>query len=191
MSVEAYPLQWPEGRPRTPRYRMERSRFKTTFARTRDDLIHELKLLGARLPVLSTNIELRRDGLPYAGRRQPDDPGVAVYFQYKKQQMCFACDKYDRVMDNIQAVYKTIDALRGVARWGTGDMMERAFSGFAALPDNNTESWWDILECRHDASVDIINKQHRRLRSDHHPDRGGDKDRFHKIQKAYKQALNE
>ena len=42
------------------------------------ELIWELKRLGARGMVLSTNVELRQDGLPYSNRRRPEDPGVAV-----------------------------------------------------------------------------------------------------------------
>ncbi|MES0444936.1 MAG: hypothetical protein ABUJ92_00185 [Desulfobacterales bacterium] len=185
MSTEAYPLQWPEGQKRANR--PERSRFKATFARARDNLIDELKRLGANIPVLSSNIELRRDGLPYAGRPQPLDTGVAVYFQYKKQQMCFACDKYDRVVDNIQAINKTIDALRGIKRWGTGDMMERAFSGFVALPDNSGDNWRNVLNA-HNMTFPEVEQQFKRLRSLHHPDKGGDPVMFQKINKAWEQA---
>jgi hypothetical protein len=48
--------------------------------------------------------------------------------------MCFACDRWDSVADNVQAIRKTIEALRGIERWGTGDMVQRAFAGFVALP---------------------------------------------------------
>ena len=97
---EAYPLQWPDGWPRTQS--QQRSSFKTPFTDARDWLMHEISLFGGRNPVLSTNIELRRDGLPYANKRQPTDTGVAVYFEWNGMPMCFACDKWDRVKDNIQ-----------------------------------------------------------------------------------------
>jgi hypothetical protein len=45
-------------------------------------LLNEIKLLGGRLPVISTNVRLRRDGLPYANDHVPDDKGAAVYFQF-------------------------------------------------------------------------------------------------------------
>lgn len=139
----AYPLSWPHGRPRAP-YR-SRSAFRgRTFGATRDFLVNELRLLGAHHIVLSTNIPLRQDGLPYATFRTPDDPGVAVYFEYKKKPMAFCCDLWMKVEDNMHAVAKTIEALRGIARWGTGDMMDAAFSGFVALPpptDKETALW--------------------------------------------------
>ena len=57
--------------------------------------------------------------------------------------MCFACDKWRDVYDNIYAIGKTIEALRGIERWGTGDMVEQAFTGFVALP--SPKSPWEIL----------------------------------------------
>lgn len=141
--TEAYPLQWPVGRPRISR--KERSRFDVSFAKARDELFRELSLMGARLPVLSTNIPLRRDGLPYANQPEPDDTGVAIYFTWKDRQMSFACDRWDRVRDNIQAIRHTISALRGLERWGTGDMIEAAFRGFEALPPPKSKDWWDVI----------------------------------------------
>lgn len=191
-SHQAYPLQWPEGRPRTLAYKRKVSRFKTSFAKARDNLISELQRLGSKLPVLSTNIELRLDGIPYASRRQPDDPGVAVYFQYEGIQMCFACDKYHKVEENIHAIMLTIDALRGIKRWGTGDMMKRAFSGFTALPHNPVASnWRDVLQCHGINNLARIEEIYKRLRAIHHPDRGGDKEKFQQVQAAYEQARQE
>jgi len=187
----AYPLQWPHGRPRTAIGRREYSRFKTTFAKSRDALLLELFRLGARQNILSTNIELRLDGIPYANRRTPDDPGVAVYFEYKGQRMCFACDKYRKIEDNIHAITLTIGALRGIKRWGTGDMMERAFTGFTALPNQSAEHWRDILGVTGIDNLDEIREKYVRLRGLHHPDKGGDSAMFDKIQKAWEQAQQE
>jgi hypothetical protein len=179
--AEAYPLYWPAGRPRTPGHRRQRSKFETTFARARDDLFRELKLLGATLPVLSTNVSLRRDGLPLAGQRQPEDPGVAVYFTRNKRQVCFACDRWTTVEDNVWAVCKTIDALRGIARWGTGDMIDAAFTGFQALPDRpgsangqSSRPWWDVLGTNPEVDRYFVESRYAALAREHHPDRGGD-----------------
>lgn len=190
MTTEAFPLYWPEGRPRTEQRRRERSRFKTTFGQACHALMAELRLLGARDVVLSTNVPLRIDGLPYASARPPEDQGVAVYFTYKKNQMCFACDRWDRVQDNVQAIHHTIEALRGVARWGTGDMMEAAFQGFTALPSPNSErTWRAVLGLpRGPQSMEQVVETYRRLRSQHHPDKGGDPEKFNELQRAYEQA---
>lgn len=182
--AEAYPLHWPEGWPKA-KYR-EDSRFKTTFAKARDELFEEIRRLGGTLPVLSTNIELRLDGLPYANRAPSGSPGTAVYFTYKKNQMCFACDKYYRVQDNMQAVKKTIEALRGIERWGASDMMERAFTGFTQLPDQSGGAWWAVLGVSESSPSHEVKLSWKRLRSQHHPDKpGGCKDKFDRVQKSY------
>jgi hypothetical protein len=38
------------------------------------------------------------------------------------------------IRDNLQAVAKTIEALRGIDRWGTREMVDAAFQAFAAIP---------------------------------------------------------
>ena len=171
--VEAYPLYWPEGWKRTPSYNRTKSRFTTGFATSLDFLMAEVKRLGGTMVVLSTNVRLRQDGLPYASDREPEDPGAAIYFQYKKNSMCFACDRYKLVKENLTAIGKTIEALRGMERWGASDMMERAFRGFAALESGSPELWWDVLGCRQDADENTINALYKMLARSAHPDTGG------------------
>ena len=193
-NTDAFPLKWPEGRPRTDRFRRERSRFNTSFGKARDSLMSSLRLLGARNIVLSTNIPLRGDGLPYANTGPVSDPGVAVYFTYKKNQMCFACDRWDRVQDNTQAIRHTIEALRGIARWGTGDMMEAAFQGFTALPSpDHIRDWREVLGFKRDErpSAEQIERAYKQLRSRHHPDKGGNAELFNDVQVAYEKAVNQ
>ena len=186
--VEAYPLCWPPTRPRSKR--KDDSALRAPFARSRDFIVREVRLLGGTQLVVSTNIPLRRDGLPYAATSEPEDAGVAVYFAYKGKQMCFACDRWRKVASNMQAIAKTIEALRGVARWGTGDMMQAAFTGFAALPPpgQTSRSWQDILGVGPLARVDEIEAAYKRLRSSTHPDRGGSAEAFDEVQRAYEQS---
>lgn len=185
--IEAYPLCWPVGRPRA-KYR-ERGRFRAVFAKARDKIVSEVRLLGGAQTIISTNIELKRDGLPYATFKTPDDSGVAVYFTYKRRQMCFACDRYSGAAENMRAIALTIGALRGVARWGTGDMMEAAFTGFAALPAPGTgTSWRAILEMNGDQTLEAARDNYRRLASKHHPDKGGSDAKMSELNAAYAQA---
>ena len=187
--TEAYPLHWPPGRQRSAR--PERARFDVSFVRARDGLIEEIRLLGARHPVLSTNIPLRRDGLPYAAQKEPEDTGVAVYFQHGDQSMCFSCDRWDRVRDNIRAVSKTIEAMRGIERWGTGEMVQAAFSGFAALPAPGHASparWRETLGVGGSASLDEAEAAYRAAIKKAHPDVGGSPEAFHAVQTAISQA---
>lgn len=183
--VEAYPLHWPDGRPRAKR--RQNAAFHMTLAKARDHLMNEIRLLGGKQPILSSNLELRLDGLPYANQRQPEDCGIAVYFTYKTKQHCFACDDWNRVEDNVRAIGKTIEALRGIARWGTGDMMERAFQGFEALPAPEGEPWWSVLGYRSesDALANGFEERAKSLMQRFHPDKpGGDEWRFKQITKS-------
>jgi hypothetical protein len=203
MTAEAYPLQWPAGRKRTERWHRESAKFDVTFARARDNIVAEVGRLAGRFPdpqiVISTNTALRRDGLPLAGQRAPDDPGVAVYFLYKKRQMSFACDRWLKIEHNMQAIAKTIEALRGIARWGTGDMLEAAFTGFTALPPPGANgpvpaaakrSWRDVFGTGVRSRADL-NDVYRRMAGAFHPDRGGDPAKMAELNAARDEALKE
>lgn len=183
--VEAYPLHWPQGWPRTRS--PQRARFDASFAAARDGLFGQIKMLGGTHIVLSTNVPLRRDGIPYANQRQPDDKGVAVYFLRRKRSMVFACDRWDKVEDNMRAIEKTIDAIRGIERWGASEMMERAFTAFEALPA--PKSCWDILGVRPGASADEISAAYRAKARSMHPDAGGTEDGMSELNRARDEAI--
>jgi hypothetical protein len=182
--TEAYPLQWPQGKPRSSH--PKRSNFRTAHGAACQFVLGEIRRLGGTLPVISTNIPLRKDGLPYATYRSPDDRGVAVYFSYRGQQMCFACDKWDIVHDNIYAVGKTIEALRGIERWGTGEMVQQAFTGFVALPSNSA---WDALGVKPGASREEVERAFREKARVMHPDVGGSTEAMARLNEARAAAL--
>lgn len=190
--TEAYPLQWPAHRPRT-RY-PERSKFKApTFTVVCRELFAELDRLGARNSVLSTNIPLRNDGMPYGRYSVPSDKGIAVYFEHKKKQMCFACDRWDAIEDNVRAVQRTIEALRGIERWGSGDMLEAAFTGFQALPapSSAVKDWWQVLFVRRGAPLTEIEKAYRDMARLAHPDNGGSDEQMAELNAAIAAARKE
>lgn len=160
--MEAYPLHWPQGRQRTPTHRRAQSRFDVSADRARRELRAEAERHGRQV-VLSTNVELRRDGEPYASRRAPEDTGVAVYFIRKGRPVCFACDQYQQVWENMRAISKTLEAMRGIERWGSAEMLDRAFTGFEALPSPEmvtpapNKAWWEILGVTPGATRQQIN----------------------------------
>mgnify|MGYP000712282402 CR=1 FL=1 len=135
-----YPLTWPAGWKRTPTAQRARARFRS--GRTELSIYEATQRLQGELErlergiggvVLSTNVETRLDGMPRSDRRAPADPGAAVYFRLKGQPRCLACDKWDRVADNIAAIAAHIEAIRAVDRYGVGTL-DQAFAGYAALP---------------------------------------------------------
>lgn len=188
--IESYPLQWPTGWKRTNS--RDRSRFKvSSFAHARDEMYRELSRMGVGSynVVISSNVPLRKDGLPYSGMAQPKDPGIAVYFSYKKKPMALACDTYTKVEDNLWAICKTIEALRGIERWGASDMMERSFQGFAQIQAPQSQAWYEILEVNERASKDEILAAWKNMARKHHPDVGGSSDMMAKINNAKDQGL--
>lgn len=185
-TIQAFPLTWPVGRPRSRS--TEPSNFRVTLGAAIYNVKEEVRKLGGREMVISSNLPLRQDGLPYANARQPDDRGVAVYFKYKGKPMCFACDRWRNVEENMHAISKTIDALRGIGRWGTGDMIEQAFTGFAALPA--PEQPWQALGLTTSTPTrEQVEEAYRRLAMKHHPDRGGNPAEMARINSARDRLL--
>ncbi|MFL6228071.1 MAG: J domain-containing protein, partial [Pyrinomonadaceae bacterium] len=146
----AYPLSWPLGWPRHAvriRSRFGKWNAPPSVAQGAKKVLAELKRMGVddHAVVISTNIELRLDGLPRSDRRAPTDPGAAVYFRlWNDQRKVLACDKYVTVGDNLYAIGLTIEATRGIERWGSVTV-EQAFAGYVALEEKTTKSCWEVL----------------------------------------------
>jgi hypothetical protein len=190
--VDAYPLAWPSGWRRTSAHLRSRARFHKlervasqtpgsyyerksdlTIAGAIDRLAKALQAIGAWTTetVISTNLELRNDGLPRSGQRAPDDPGASVYWRKGKETRCMAIDRYDRVQDNLAAIAATLEAMRLIDRHGGAEILDRAFTGFVALPQ--PEQWWQVLGVHSRATRNEIDAAYRALAMKHHPDRGG------------------
>lgn len=197
MTVEAYPLSWPAGKPRTPWHKIERSRFEPgNRPQEVANVIAELGRLGARNVVVSTNLRLRNDGLPYARDRAPDDQGVAVYFDYAGGQKCFACDRWRTIEENLRAIYKSIEAIRGLERWGSKSFVDAAFTGFSALPAPGQQSrrhWRQVLAIdANDAPTrNDVEAAYRAAAKRAHPDLGGSSEAMAEVNQARTEALEE
>lgn len=188
-----YPLTWPDGWPRTKGYKRKSSKFKCTLAQARDGVLKEVEKLAKwkTTPVLSSDLMLRQDGLPYARQRTSDlDPGVALYWVAKNgKPMVIACDVFDRLEHNMRAIQRTLEALRGIERWGASHLLERAYSGFLALPPSPTEYflWHEVLGLRRHADTAAVKEKYRTLCARFHPDAKGEGDgeKYHRIQMAW------
>ncbi len=205
MTIEAFPLCWPDGWRRTPsdsraygrfnkgerRYSADRS---SSWIRKQDltvsdglqRILEQLQAMGIERQdiVISTNVRTRLDGLPRSGEREPTDPGAAVYWQDPngKRKRCMAIDRYTKVADNLAAIAATLDAMRSIERHGGAEILDRAFTGFVALPA--PEQPWQVLGVPMAASRDEIEQAYRRLAMTHHPDRGGEASAMARINSA-------
>lgn len=210
MTINAYPLTWPDGWKRSTsrehgRFGKKVTKAGSSWSRTEDLTVNEAIQrvlaelgrmgLGRDDVVISTNLVLRLDGLPRSDQRGPDDPGVAVYWEDRKGgRKVMAIDRYYKVADNLAALAATLDAMRAIERHGGAVVLERAFTGFTALPapDANRQ-WWEVLGIpRAGATLDAVRQAYRTLASQHHPDRpGGSHERMAELNAAQEAALQE
>lgn len=205
--TEAYPLFWPVGWKRTDAFSRTRAKFgKRTFvdrgtnsegqrmgwhtkgalsiSQGTERVLHVLDQMGYnKSVVISSNLALRNDGLPRSGQREPDDPGVAVYWGNGDKARCIAVDQYDRVADNLAAIAATLEAMRAIERHGGAAILERAFTGFVALPAPE-QAWQTLGLSTSRPTREQIDEAYRRLAMKHHPDRGGDASEMSRINAA-------
>jgi DnaJ-like protein len=175
-AAQRFPLSWPAGWRRTPGAQRRRAAFRSyrqqiSVTQALGRLERELRLLDARAEILSTNVRLGLRGAPLSREPEPADPGAAVYFELAGKPRCLACDRWERVADNVAAIAQHIDALRRIERYGVGTM-EQAFAGYAALPPTAVD-WWLVLGVKESASLAEVEAAFRDLAHEHHPDRGG------------------
>lgn len=214
MSITASPLCWPDGWKRTPPMERPEARFhrkanttgpgswqkhqSLTISQAIQRVLAELKRMGISRDdcVISTNLVLRLDGLPRSDQKRPHDPGAAVYWEDMGARRVMAIDRYDTVEGNLAAIAATLDAMRAIERHGGAVILERAFTGFAALSAPGAvaaRDWWQVLGVEKTDPAQVITAAYRYLRSVNHPDKlgTGDATAFHDVQKAYEQAVAE
>lgn len=200
---QSYPLHWPEGWARTPAGKRRKAPFQITEVQAREQLLEEIRRLGGKAPIISTNVSIyQRRGVwvPYANQPTPEDPGVAVYWTTRDgEQRVIACDRWLTVRENIRAIGLSINAIRSLDRWGSSSMLDHAFRGFAALPPAGPDSlpsshraWWEVLETPWDAPLEFIEDRYRRLARVFHPDRpNGSTERMAELNLAIAEARAE
>lgn len=165
-TTKAYPLQWPSGWPRTA-YR-ETARFKTKLSAALSFLHHEIGLMGGKNLILSSNCTL--------GTESPKDPGVVAYFTLRETAIAIPCDRWNKVHDNVKAIGLTVEAMRGMERWGAKHMITAMFQGFKALPERTGQSCWEILGIEYDPHItteDTVMLAWRSKANSAHPDKPG------------------
>lgn len=205
-----YPLSWPEGWKRTTIRRAAQFAVSGTvtgqFSRTDkkrlsvenafDRLERELAAfdIKAETVIVSTNLRLNMRGVPVGNAGEPSDPGVAVYWTRNGKAQCMAIDVYTRVADNIAAVAASLSAMRAIERHGGAQILERAFIGFAQLPERRGRPWREVFGFNEGAapSQERLEDTFRSLASRLHPDKDtGDKEQMIELNLARAEAIRE
>lgn len=192
---DAYPLQWPAGWSRTATKDRKSSRYRTSNGKVRKDLLESIRLLGGVLPIISSNMQVRLDGLPYANSTSVIDPGVAVYWVREGQQEVMACDRWETPWENLRAIFHAIEALRAMERAGATQILNRAFEAFqlpSGGPSVGKRHWREVLDYGNDPlDAGLIRARFKSLAVKLHPDVGGDIERFKELEAAYREAMKE
>ncbi len=210
-----FPLSWPFGWKRTAASQRKRAKFGKSYQRYGDGgsnwrdrqgltvrqgldrLYGEMgRMGGVSHTLVSSNITVTLNGDPRSGQREPDDPGVAVYFKLKGKDRVLACDRWDRVADNLAAIAAHIECIRGIDRYGVGTL-DQAFAGYDALPPpgaNNRPPWRKVFGIPDDmpATPSAVQGFYRDLARKLHPDvPGGSHEAMAMLNEARDAALRE
>jgi hypothetical protein len=182
---DPFPLQWPEGWKRTPPADRATSRFVTGMQRALKSLYLELERLGAANVIVTSDLPTRTNGQPYGDAA---DTGISVWFVLDDQERVFACDRWLSAAENVRAIALSIEAIRGMERWGANDIVARAFSGFKALPAANDDYagsiphtypyWRNVLTVNGrpmptGVPLGYVRRAYRQAMKTAHPDLGG------------------
>jgi hypothetical protein len=201
----AYPLSWPEGWPRakssqrkagsfgTTRYDVNRTKRQLSIAEGMKRVREVLARMGVDVAndvVVSTNLRLNMSGMPRGDQGEPADSGVAVYWQETGKPMrVMAIDTYWRTADNLGAIAATLEAMRAIERHGGAVILDRAFTGFEALP--SPKRWWEVLGVAPTAGREEIESVWREKAREAHPDTGGSHARMAELNAARDAGLRQ
>lgn len=195
MTVQAYPLQWPEHMPRS-RIR-EKSRFKTTLSGALKNVRTSIQQFGrdsgkaVNNIVLSSNVTLGND--------RPADPGVAAWFTWDGMSICIPVDRYQTAEENLQAIHHVLEARRTELRHGTLHLVKATFKGFTALPPppgaKAKRPWWEVLDmdrtqARSPGFREEVEGRFKYLAKARHPDAGGSHEAMTELNEARREALS-
>ena len=188
--INAYPLCWPPGFPRTQR--RIGGAFKTSLSGA---LSNVRKSVGA----FATDSGKKIDGMVISsncslGDERPSDPGVAVWFTWDGIQVCIPVDRYEKVEANLQAIHHILEARRTELRHGGLAIVRATFTGFKALPApaGRSRGWREVLGFESETPrPELLRERYLSRRSAFHPDKGGTTEEFNAVQVAYEQACAE
>lgn len=209
------PLNWPIGFGRTPKQERKPSSFRRRYtpaggnwarnerlslAQAEDRVRAELRaftragqIWRITEAVLTCDVPTTQRNTFHSGAREPDDSGAAVYFELDGKPVVLCCDRWNRVADNFAAIAATLDAMRGLERWGVTES-ERVFTGFAALPapgEATSRTCWEVLglDLFDRNTAETINSAFRSKAKECHPDAGGTSEAMAELITAREQAL--
>ncbi len=185
-----------------PEHRRQPSRFTAKWPETESLLLAEVQHLAGRNLVVEVDVregDLRNDGRLRANARATS-PAVVVAFDTRDHgPMLHRCDTLTvsyadqgpAWQHNVRAIAKTLEALRAVGRYGateTGQQYQgfKAIGGGTPLPGPtpmSRDAAAELLRGYATAGADLSTAHRRAIRATH-PDTGGRREDFDRVQQA-------
>ena len=187
----------------TPHYSRKRAPFRVGYPERLNLLENELAKLSAKEIVIQAQFQakdIRNDGWPRSSAR-PSGPAIVVSFKGSKGPLCFPCDRYDSWEDNLYAIALSLEALRAVDRHGVTQNAEQ-YKGWAQLPPpaadksaifqdaQQAAQWLAVVSGGSSTAAFLLvnstarDASYRMAAKRLHPDVGGSKEDFQKLQDA-------
>ena len=194
-------VDWPSGFERTPeRDRSPNRSFEVSLTDAIEDLAGEMDRLDADEWRLSTALDhqSQNPNYPYANQPEPDDPGVALRWTMDGGQYAVACDAHSRVRDNLRTIGLYVREKRKMetrpvetgesefanARLPPADQEDAVVAGAGSEPAH------EVLEVAADAADDVVEAAFRAKAKEVHPDQGGSRAEWQRLQEAREVMLD-
>ncbi len=166
------------------------------FSARQSTIIKDLQRVMTRLD--STSLKIEQDVLG-------EDATATITFDRIGIRYISRCNNYEHYMDNLRAAQLAIEYTWRIAEsYGVdlleedakGDLLQRIFGTLEAPLDPNilmlgdgSNDWWEVLGVPKDSNKAAIVNAFRALSKVHHPDAGGDKLDFQRLQTAYQEGI--
>ena len=181
MNYQFRPIErWPVER--TPSHkRRSKWTFKAPWSNTLQLLEDELRHLRATNIVIQADVsegDIRLDGMLRANA-SPMSPGVILSFESKHGPLSYPCDSCSYWQHNVRSIALALQSLRAVDRYGVTGRAEQ-YRGWQQLPSQSEEMSRDEAIAIRDA----FDGDWRRAKIETHPDHGGSKESFKRVEEA-------
>jgi hypothetical protein len=190
-----------------PQFKRTVTRFSASWAETEHQLLDEVDRLSGRNLVIEVDVreqDLRVDGRIRA-KAHATSPAVVIAFETTAHgPMLYRCDTFTTAyadqgpawQHNVRAIAKTLEALRAVDRYGATETGQQ-YTGFKALPggtpmpagpERMTEADAGEVIRGYGGSYNTLRESYRAALRATHPDHGGRREDFDRLQQAARVA---
>ena len=161
--------------------------------KTWSETMQDLTIAFERWGVDDWQVEPARP--PFGGAREyqpPDQRMVRLRYSKEGVDVELAIDKWPRAVDNLRALYLTVDALRLNEYRGISEAVRQAYAQLPApAPEPVRRDPYVVLGANPEADMETIEALYRIRAKRLHPDAGGNPEAWKELQAAIEQIRRE